>query len=81
MVNQHTLTKRLDDLEQRYDKFKKDLMFIFFTGIIVTVELISSIFSTNIIFAFILLVSSAIAFGFSISYKIIMIKRIWGNKK
>ena len=81
MTNQHTLTKRLDDLEQRYDRFKGDLMIVFFTGVLGLVSLILSLIMPAPEVSFVFLILSAISYAVSISYKIIMINRVWRSKK
>jgi len=81
MTNQHTLTKRLDDLEQRYDRFKGDLMMVFFTGVLGLVSLILSLIMPAPEVSFVFLILSAISYAVSISYKIIMINRVWRSKK
>jgi len=81
MTNQHTLTKRLDDLEQRYDRFKGDLMIVFFTGVLGLVSLILSLIMPAPAVSFVFLILSAISYAVSISYKIIMINRVWRSKK
>jgi len=80
MVNQYTLTERLDNLEERYYRFKKDFSILLFAKLVAVLFFGMFIMSTNYVVSIILLLCATISTALGYTMLVIMIRRIWSDK-